>query len=305
MMTVQNSVIRRALSRTLWLLVLFTFCYGFVHGQDSVQTDQSINKKRLRHISIAAATGYTIGLTGLYHLWYKNSEAQSFRFFNDNAEWKQVDKFGHFGSAFYLSYGTYKALRWSGLPQQRSSLISAATGFLMLLPIEVFDGFSDAYGASTGDLLANAGGATFFLGQQALWKEIRIYPKFSFHPTQFSQLRPNVLGNGSVSEFFKDYNGQTYWFSFDIDKFVAFPKWLNLTVGYGAENMVYARDYQNLQHGFNPYRQYYLALDFDLTAIKTRSKALKTIIFFANIIRIPGPALSFSTHGTQFHPFYF
>jgi hypothetical protein len=191
------------------------------------------------------------------------------------------------------------------MPQQRSSLISAATGFLMLVPIEVFDGFSNAYGASTGDLLADAGGATLFLGQQALWSEIRIYPKFSFHRTQFSKLRPDVLGSEPVSEFFKDYNGQTYWFSFDMDKFMAFPKWLNIAVGYGAESMVYARDYQNLQQGFNPYRQYYLAVDFDLTAIKTRSKALKSILFFANIIRLPAPALSFSTHGTQFRPFYF
>jgi hypothetical protein len=167
------------------------------------------------------------------------------------------------------------------------------------------DGFSDAYGASSGDLLADAAGAAFYLGQKHLWSEVRIMPKFSFNRSGYAKYRPNVLGDG-LSEVLKDYNGQTYWFSIDLDKFANFPKWLNLAVGYGANGMIYARDNQNLEHGFaTPYRQYYFALDLDLTAIKTRSKVLKTMIFLANMIRIPAPALEFSRHGTSFHTFAF
>jgi len=272
-------------------------------GQDS--TTQSLQNKRLRHVIIGASAGYTLSMTGLYHLWYSESEKQSFRFFNDNAEWKQVDKLGHFGSSFYFSYGIERGLLWSGMDKKRADIIGAATGFLIMAPIEIFDGFSDAYGASTGDLMANAAGATLFFTEQALWNEIRIYPKFSFHPTHFAAQRPNVLGTGMLSEFFKDYNGQTYWFSIDIDKFTAFPKWLNVAVGYGAENMIYGRDYQNRQVGLLPYRQYYLSLDFDLTSIKTQSKFLKTLIFLANIIKLPAPAVAFSRHGSRFQPFYF
>ena len=32
-----------------------------------------------------------------------------FDFFNDNGEWKQVDKIGHFYSTYYFSYGTSRA----------------------------------------------------------------------------------------------------------------------------------------------------------------------------------------------------
>ncbi|NJM25235.1 MAG: DUF2279 domain-containing protein, partial [Bacteroidia bacterium] len=58
-------------------------------------------------------------------------------------------------------------------------------------------------------------------------------------------------------------------------------------------------------NGLSPYRQYYLSLDIDLTAIRTRSKFLKTVIFVANMIKIPSPAVSFSKEGTRWHVLYF
>jgi hypothetical protein len=175
----------------------------------------------------------------------------------------------------------------------------------MLLPVEILDGFSEAYGASTGDLVANALGPALFFGQQNLWREIRIYPKYSFHTTRFAAMRPEILGENTVSQTIKDYNGQTQWLSVDLDKFVTFPKWLNIAAGYGAENMIYARDQQNFDANLQPFRQYYLALDIDLTAIRTKSKTLKTILFLANMVKIPAPAISFSKNGTSLHPFYF
>jgi hypothetical protein len=266
--------------------------------------DTAVNKKRLNLFIASSTSAYALTLTGLHQLWYKDDEQQSFRFFNDNAEWKQVDKLGHLYSTFYFSYGTSKALRWCGLRQAKANVWGAVTGFLVMLPIEVMDGFSANYGASSGDLLANAAGAGLFLAQQYVWKEIRIKPKFSYHPTKYAAVRPETLGNG-YSELLKDYNGQTYWLSFDVARFTSFPKWLNLAVGYGAENMVFARDHQNTQAGYTAYRQYYIALDFDLTAIKTKSKLLKTILFAADMIKLPAPAIEFSEKGTKFHPFYF
>lgn len=270
------------------------------------QTDSlSVNKKRLTKFVVISGAAYATTLVGLSELWYKDSDRQSFRFFNDNAEWKQVDKLGHFYAGFYFSYGTSKALTWANMPQRKADLIGAATGFLILAPIEIFDGFSDAYGASAGDLLANAAGSTLFLTQSLLWNEVRIYPKFSFHRTDYAALRPNTLGDNFASEFLKDYNGQTYWLSFDMDKFMRFPKWLNLAVGYGANGMVYARDEQNAEAGYSAYRQYYLSLDLDLTGIKTRSKVLKTFFNLVSLLKLPSPTLEFSTKGTKFRPLYF
>ncbi len=283
------------------LLLLFPL---FTHAQQS--DSLTVNKKRLTAFTLGSSAAYGVTLVGLNGLWYKDYEKQSFRFFNDNAEWKQMDKVGHFYSAFYFSYSTSRALQWCQVKQSKADLIGSIIGFGVMLPIEIMDGFSAGYGASTGDLLANAAGSAFYLGQTHLWKEVRIYPKFSFQRSAYAPLRPAVLGNGLPSEILKDYNGQTYWLSVDMDKFVRFPKWLNLAIGYGAEGMVYGLDSENIQNGFGkPYRQFYLALDFDLTAFKSRSKALNTLIFIANMIKIPAPTLELSQKGTKFHILHF
>ena len=118
-------------------------------------------------------------------------------------------------------------------------------------------------------------------------------------------MRPSLLGDNLLSETVKDYNGQTYWLSVDVDKFVSFPGWLNLAVGYGAQDMVFARDAANEASGFSPYRQYYLALDVDLSGIRTRSRVVRTLLYLVSTIRLPAPAIEFSTRGSKFHPFYF
>jgi hypothetical protein len=295
---------RTVLIKLSFLLLYILPALALAQIQDST-TFKPVDKKKIRIITTVAAVGYTGALIGLNELWYKNASKESFHFFNDLPEWKQVDKVGHFYSAFYASYATSKALRWCDVDKKKSALIGSLTGFLVMAPIEIFDGYSSAYGASAGDLLANAAGASFFLAQSLAWKEIRVYPKFSFHNSSYASMRPNVLGDTWSSEILKDYNGQTHWLSVDVDKFMRFPKWLNFAVGYGAEKMIYARDEQNTEVDLYPYRQYYFSLDFDLTAIKTKSRTIKTLIFIANMIKLPAPAIEFSRKGIKCHGLYF
>lgn len=266
--------------------------------------DEGVNSRRLRAVMIGGGAAYSLTLVGLSQLWYKETAGQSFHFFDDAAQWKQVDKVGHFYSAFYLSYGTSRLLRWCNVPEEKTILPAALTGFLLLLPVEILDGYSSEYGASVGDLAANAAGAAFFMGQNLAWGDIRIIPKFSYHATEFAAKRPEVLGDNFAGKLLKDYNAQTCWLSFDVDKFFRFPKWLNIAFGYGATNMVYAHDGVNALHGFDAYRQYYFSLDWDLTAIPTRSKAVKTILTVLSVIKIPSPTVEFSKEGTRFHVLY-
>jgi hypothetical protein len=295
---------RTVLTRLLLLLFYILPYQPFAQTQDTLSA-KPVDKKKLNIVTITSATGYTAALIGLNELWYKNSAKESFHFFNDLPEWKQVDKIGHFYSAFYGSYATSNALQWCNVDKKKSALIGSLTGFMIMVPVEIFDGYSSAYGASVGDLLANTAGASFFLAQSLTWQEVRIYPKFSFHSTHYAGMRPNVLGDTWPSQTLKDYNGQTHWLSVDVDKFMRFPKWLNLAVGYGAEQMIYARDQQNIKINLDPYRQYYFSIDFDLTAIKTKSKAIKTLIFIANMIKLPAPAVEFSRKGIKCHGLYF
>jgi hypothetical protein len=287
---------------TLALLLFIFPCVVSAQSSDSAST---YSTKRRNILLIGGTTAYVGTMIGLNEVWYKNDHRESFHFFNDAHEWQQVDKVGHFFSAFQVSSLASHALMWTGVKKKKSMLAASITGLAVVSSIELFDGFSSSYGASLSDLVANTSGAALFYGQQIIWDEVRIYPKFSFHQTDFAFQRPNVLGNGIAQEIIKDYNGQTYWLSVDVDKFVKFPKWLNLAVGYGAQEMIYANTSSNRSLGLNPYRQYYLSLDLDLTSIKSKSKLVNALIYFANMVKIPAPSLEFSKKGVRMHAFYF
>lgn len=306
-MIAQTSMVTRSILTFIKLLVIsLTLLYTTSSlAQFSLYDTLPYQSKKLKNLSIIAASTYTVSMVGLNEVWYKDYPRESFHFFNDNAEWKQVDKVGHFYSAFYISAASAKALNRCGIQSKKSAWIGSLVGFTSLLTIEVFDGYSTAYGASVGDLVANASGSSFYWLQQHWWNAVRIQPKFSFQRTSYASQRPNVLGDTFATELLKDYNGQTYWLSVHMDAFMRFPAWLNIAVGYGTDDMIYARDAANSEAGFTPTRQYYLSFDVDLTSIRTRSKFLKAVFTTLSCIKFPAPAFSFSTKGTKFHPLYF
>lgn len=303
-------MIHKIISFFILIILFFYLLSGKCFAQDRMQIqDTLVNKKRLKTLLIGGSSAYATAMVGLSTVWYSQNEMGKFHFFNDNAQWKQMDKAGHFYSAFLISHFSYQGFRWANLHQKKSAFWGAMTGVILMTPIEVLDGFSKEYGASWGDALANSLGSFSFYAQLLAWSEIRIHPKFSFSPTSLARQRPEVLGMGLTQELIKDYNGQTYWLSFDLDKFFPsrpFPRWLNLAAGYGAQDMLYARNNENQEKGWDPYRQYYLAIDPDLTAIRTKNKFVKTVLFLVNLVRLPAPALEYSSRkGWKFHYLFF
>lgn len=284
--------------------LLFAAMSGAI-AQDQPDSATRVDKRKLTTLIAGSTVLYAGTMIILSNEWYKPYRRESFYFFNDSKEWMQMDKVGHFYSAFQVSLVASRSLQACNVPKKKSDVIGAVTSFGIMASIEVLDGFSSGYGASATDLVADALGSSFYLGQHLLWKEERFYPKYSFHRTDFARLRPEMLGNGWSEELLKDYNGQTYWISADMDKFIKFPKWLNIAVGYGIEEMIYAQVYPNKSLNYDPYRQFYLSLDLDLTAIPTKSKFLRGLITLANMIKLPSPTLEFSNHGTRFYAFYF
>ena len=281
---------------------------------DSLQQKDTLSKKRLTTFIIAGASIYAVSMTGLYQLWYKNYPQSKFHFFNDNDEWLQMDKMGHFTTTYYISKACYNSLRYSGINENKSILFGGGIGIFYLTVIEILDGFSSQWGFSPGDMTANTLGSGLFVSQQLLWHEQRIQWKWSFHQSPYAKYRTDLMGNGLKQQWVKDYNGQTYWASINIHSFLSkgsnFPKWLNLAVGYGAEGMTGAARNSTVYNGnpippFERYRQFYLSGDIDLTRIKTRSKTLNTILNAIGFIKFPFPTLEFSRGKTKFYPLYF
>ena len=298
-----------------WCLILAGSVWLPAVAQPHPPAD-SARRQSLQRFWILAGVGYAVAQAGLYTAWYQGQSAQHFQFFNDGAQWKQVDKVGHFYSAFHLSQVMTTALQRAGTEPRKSRYYGSLAGWLLLLPIEVFDGFSQAYGFSWQDLAANTAGSALALGQHALWKEVRLHPKFSFHRTALAPERPNTLGSNLPEEVLKDYNGQTYWLSVDLHGFLKnsyprFPRWLNMAIGYGGRQMLHAREAANRAAGYTAYREFYLALDLDLHGyrkppITLGNKLWNGLLSTINLIHLPAPALSYqSGRGFVFYPLYF
>ncbi|HXB12361.1 MAG TPA: DUF2279 domain-containing protein [Bacteroidia bacterium] len=270
-----------------------------------------------RLVPLVAAQGalYAGSMIGLNFLWYKNYAHSPFHFFNDNKEWNQMDKLGHMLTAYTISRLTSALYRWTGVKESSSNAYGTALAMAYQTNIEIFDGFSSAWGFSGGDMLANTLGSGLFLSEQAAWGEQRVSMKISFHHTDYSQYRPDELGSNAVEESIKDYNGQTYWISIAIASFLPkrykVPGWLCLDFGYGSEGMIGAITNPPVynQNGdemfFDRYRKVYCSLDIDLTKIPTKSGILKATFGLVSFIKIPMPTVEFSRGKFKFHILYF
>jgi hypothetical protein len=257
---------------------------------------------RLKWVLVGIALTYGLIVLALSTAWYSDQMLQPFHFFNDLPEWKQLDKFAHLCWAFHVCAIAAGLLRWGGLKQHL--FIGTIVGFLFVSFVEILDGFSIGYGASLFDLIANATGSILFFVQTKIWKHIKIFPKFSFHFTSFAVLRPSLLGDGFFQEILKDYNGQTFWYSWSPEK-KWWPSFLSVAVGVGAEGMIYGRDEQNQLHHFSPYRKFYLSLDLNPNYFLSKGKWGQLIYYPLSIMKCPAPAIEFSTQGTRFHWLYF
>jgi len=284
----------------LFVLPWLHLSYG-QNGLDRFLTpSDSLNTKKKNTVILTESIVASAALVGLNQLWYVDYPKSDFHFINDNDEWLQVDKVGHFYSSYHLGRLGAEMLQWSGATQKDPLLYGAGVGFAFLTAVEVLDGFSSEWGASSGDIIANASGTALYVSQELLWKEQRITPKFSFHTTQYAQYRPNVLGSSFAEQILKDYNGQTYWLSVNLYSFAKgskIPKWLNLAFGYGADGMITGNE-KNKEQFLTPKseisRQFYLSLDVDLTKIDTKSHFLKTIFSVLNTLKVPAPTLEYS-----------
>ncbi|MFB6454860.1 DUF2279 domain-containing protein [Chitinophaga sp. Hz27] len=277
---------------------------------------------RVAMLSGATAVVYGSSLVALNAAWYKGYPKSSFHFFNDIHEWNQMDKMGHIFSAYFIGKYSREAWRWSGLPRKEQIWIGGLSGFAFQSVIEVLDGYSSEWGFSWSDMAANTIGSALLISQELAWNEQRIQIKFSSHLQSYDDpvLRDKArqLFGGSLPErILKDYNAQTYWLSVNVHSFAKtsnWPRWLNVAIGYGAEDMLggtdnFWTDNQGMLHDYSHirrYRQFYLSPDIDFTKLRTKKKGVKVLFQVLNMIKFPAPTLEINSKGyMKLHALYF
>lgn len=156
--------------------------------------------------------------------------------------------------------------------------------------------------------------------------------------------RVQLLYGNDYTTTIKDYNAINYWLSFNIKSFLGkkseienalgdkltsspqrvhplskLPDWLNIAIGYGAENMFGGFENKwTKENGDNPtatfhlnekdfprYRQYYISFDVDWNKVETDNLYHKTLATVFNSLKVPSPTLEISAKGFRWHWLFF
>jgi hypothetical protein len=256
---------------------------------------------------VYALTSYFLGKT-----WY--TKRVPFHTFNDNGEWLQMDKVGHATTAYAISRGEYELFRWSGVNERASVLTGGLIALLYQTTIELFDGRSEGWGFSKGDMVANLSGIGLFMSQQYGFGEQKASLRYGWRQSIYPAYRPNLLGRSMGSQMLKDYNGQQYWLSLNLASVLpvgpSFPRWLGLDLGYSGSGMTGGHanppyvDAAGKEVKFVRYRQFYVSPDINLARLPGINGTLaQPLVSAGQFFKIPAPSLEFNRlNGLRFHP---
>jgi len=296
------------MNRSLYLLIVLCSWGDGVFAY--IQSDTTSHKRS--RIIFGSATTLAAGgsLIGLNAMWYSQHERTTIHSFNDNKQWLQLDKAGHTFAGYQLSWGLYDAARAAHWNNRQSTWIAAGTTMAYLTGIELLDGTSAGWGFSWGDMAANAIGTSLFIAQNERWTHQRIQLKFSYSHSPYAMLNPELLGHNFQQRIIKDYNGQTYWCSINIHRFLAddatFPKWFNIALGYGATGMTRAEMNEFDVNNFRRGREYYFSFDADLNRVVWPKRWMKVTARIISFIKIPGPTIQVQSDGkVKMHALFF
>ena len=278
---------------TFFILLLLPIRYP-ANSLDSLTT-----KKRL--INTSLITSSAISFAGLHQLWYKDYPSTTFHFFNDLEEWKYMDKTGHICTSYHLNKFTHHLLASNQI--EKPLLKSSIYSFAYMLGIEAFDGFSQKWGFSNYDILSNAIGTLLFAVQEKKFKYQFLKIKFSSHQSNITHCRPNLLGKTKLERVFKDYNGQSYWVTLNLNKTfnekIEILKYIDLAIGYTIDGFIGARNNQIIDcncidcNQLNRTSSLLLSLDINLEPLKGKNKLLDVLIKPFSILKFPAPTIIF------------
>jgi len=278
-----------------------------------LQDSMTINKARLATVVSGVSVAYFGSMAYLQYIWYKDHERVSFHFYNDFKGYNQIDKFGHAYGAYLESYIGFHSLLWAGVPRRKAALIGGGFGFLLQLPIEIWDGMYEGWGFSWSDVAANTIGSAMVVGQEFAFREQIVKYKLSFYPSPYAKQANGYLGEG-FNQFMYDYNGHTNWLSVGVNRIIRnekIPDWINVAVGYGAGGMYGEFENKTRYKGVDipeteRYRQFLFSFDVDFSKIPAHNKHLKKVLNSLFMIKVPFPTVEFNTKGQlRFYPLYY
>jgi len=252
-----------------------------------------INGNQLQTVRAGVATAFVGGNAYLYHYfkkaWWSGERAEGFVW---NADWdmefRDQDKFGHMLGGYHLTRIGYAGLRAACVSKRKALIAGGIYAALFQLQIEIFDARFKKYGFSYPDLIANTTGQAIAIAQELNPTLKAIKPTFSYRQTRAlknrvvaSELRPSI-----------DYEGQTYWFSADVNRMLPdgakpyWPSFIRLSAGHSITEWIN-------EQGVNrrAKRKILLSLDLDPEKLPGNAPIWRAIKHTLSYYRFPAPAL--------------
>ncbi len=243
-----------------------------------------------------------LGSVAAIHLYQSNAwwsgRTGKFRVIEDWDYALSIDKLGHFYSPIILAHAFSIGLEAARVDYGTGIWISSAAALLFQLYVEVYDGFAQDWGFSTGDALMDVAGAAYPVIQYYYPVLYNFQPRFSYWPVKLGK-EGHTPGQKLI--VVDDYEGQKFWLSMRVNNLFGrgfesiWPDFLMLSVGYGV------RDIDGRGGGKS---DIFIALDFDYEQIPLYGSFWQMVKNSFAFIKFPMPAIRI-TNGVAFFGFAF
>ena len=270
-------------------------------GSDSLhKTEVQKNKKTYKvipwRITLLGVVGAGV-FTGM-HIYYKNTwwkdQRRFFKYAEDGYYARNIDKISHIYTANVFTVTTSYAYEWAGISPEKSLMYGAITAMAYETYIEINDGFAPNWGFDWIDMGANIFGVLYpyFQKEAPVLKNFTF--KWSFQPDWISK---KVNNNNDLLD---DYTNMTFWLGVSpkglLPKSIAkhYPGFIGFAIGLSVKNASHSTGTTNA------YREWYLALDYDITKLPGDSDFLKKLKSVLNFYHFPSPAVRISPSGVWY-----
>ncbi|MDP4219214.1 MAG: DUF2279 domain-containing protein [Bacteroidota bacterium] len=283
---------KRRYGHYILLALYFVFAEHAFAQSDTISPRVEANQsKSILLPSIAPAIVIGVALYNNYHDFWKNAEKVPFHFSNDPPYAMHNDKFGHAYYAATTADIIKLCYAEAGMERKTAAWIGFGSSLLAQTLVEIGDAFHGStayYGFSPGDEVADILGSSFSLMKEYIPGLSRFDYKVGFWPS-------SAYKEGAYHTIIDDDESEFFWMSYQIyhDLPEGFPKWLNIGIGYGVQNLLQVQSLPD-RKGTIPASQVYLGLDINLKGLPIEGKAWEIIAGLLDHFRIPFPALQVS-----------
>lgn len=219
--------------------------------------------------------------------WW-GEKGNDFHFENDFDYSLNLDKFGHFASGVALGELFYEGYHWAGISEFYSYLFAGLSAMSTHIAIDIKDGFAPSWGFSIFDVLSGSLGGFLPMAERYVPVFKYVDLKWSYWINTKAYYRQNHQASDGI--FTDDYVNQTYWASFKPYRLLPaaareyYPSWLAFAVGLSIDEKVFTKEP-------HPRREVYIALDYDLEALRPQSRWARTLIKTLNYFKLPAPTV--------------